>query len=272
MKILSVAFFTFLLSLSSFSQGPVDGYMKNKKDYAIGLSASREKAGALFTGTETIAAGRTTYAFSLFAIYGISDRLNVQANIPYLNVNKGTETDFQDASLYVKYLVLKKDNKYGNFNLMAAAGYAHPLTDYQLSGGSAIGQQAKTGDFRIIAQQNLKNKYFVSLQGGYFLKSNPTPNAFSSSIKVGYAGKIYADVWFETMHAFGGTDYQGVGDLEPTAARGGFQGLGFSFNKIGGTVFYPISKHFGAFGGLSFVLSGRNAFRNTGINLGFVIQ
>lgn len=253
------------------AQGPVDGYMKNKKAYSVGLSFSSESAGKLYAGTNGISASRTTNAFSFFGIYGITDRINVQASIPYLIVN-GREKDFQDASLYAKILVAKKNNKLGNINLMTAIGYSHPLSNYQISGGDAIGQRARTGDFRLIAQQNFKNKYFVSVQGGYFLKSDPTPNAFSSSLKVGYAGKIYADVWFETLQAFGGTDYLGVGDLQPTAARGGFRGLGFSFNKIGGTVFYPFTKHFGAFGGLSYVLSGRNAFKNTGINIGFVIQ
>jgi hypothetical protein len=260
-----------LIISTAYGQGPVDGYMKNKKDFSVGLSISREKAGKLYAGKNPISAERKTYAFSLFAIYGVTNRINIQASIPYVNVN-GREKDFQDASLYIKYLIAKKDNKYGNINIMGAAGYSHPMADYQISGGDAVGQQAKTGDLRLILQQNFKNKYFASLQGGYFLKSNPTPNAFSSSIKVGYAGKIYADVWFETLQAFGGTDYRGVGDLEPTGARGGFQGLGFSYNKIGGTVFYPFTKHFGAFGGLSYVLSGRNAFKNTGINLGIVIQ
>ena len=265
-------FVFFAMSSTLLAQGPVDGYMKNKKDFSVGLSFSNEKANKLYAGTNSINFGRTTRALSVFAIYGITNRINVQANIPYLNVNKGIEQDFQDASVYAKFLLFKKDNKQGNINIMLATGVSHPLADYQIAGGSALGQQATTADGRIIVQQNLKKNFFVSAQGGYFVKSSPTPNAFSSSLKIGYASKIYADIWFETLQAFGGTDYRGVGDLAPTSANGNFRGLGFSYNKIGGTVFYPFTKHFGMFTGVSYVLSGRNAFKNTGLNLGIVFQ
>lgn len=263
-----------LLSLSSslLAQGPVDGYMKNKHDFSVGLSISREKAKNLYAGTTKIFAPRTTMAYSLFGIYGIHDRLNVQVNVPYLNINKGNVTDFQDFSLYLKFQALKKDNQQGNFNLLLASGISHPLGEYVTSGNNAIGQQAISLDGRIIAQQNFNNKWFASAQAGYFLKTNPTPDAFSSSLKVGYAGKIYADVWFEILEAFGGTDYRGRGNLQPTNARGGFRGLGFSYQKIGGTIFYPFTKHIGGFGGVSYVLGGRNAFKNTGINIGIVFQ
>lgn len=260
------------ISTALLSQGPVDGYMKNQRDFAIGLSISRENAKKLYAGINLITAGRTTSAYSLFGIYGISNRINVQANIPYLNLGKGSTKDFQDFSLYFKFLLLSKENSKGKLNLMAATGLAQPLGEYVTTGGSAIGQMAITGDGRIIAQQNFKNKYFISAQAGYFLKTDPTPNAISSSLKIGYAGSFYADVWYEFLHAFGGTDYRGIGGQAPTSASGGFRGLGFSFNKIGGTIYYPVSKHFGVFGGASYVLSGRNAFKNTGFNLGFVFQ
>jgi hypothetical protein len=260
------------ISTILFSQGPVDGYMKKNRDFSVGLSVSRETATVLYQGTEPLKSGRNTMAYSVFGIYGISDRINVQANIPYLNVNKGKVTDFQDFSLYFKYLLLSKDNSKGKLDLMAATGLSQPLGEYVTSGSSAIGQMAITGDGRLIAQQNFNNNFFASLQAGYFLKTDPIPNSVSSSLKIGYAGKFYADVWYEFLHAFGGTDYLGTGSLATTSASGGFRGLGFSYNKIGGTVYYAVSKHFGVFGGASYILSGRNAFKNTGFNLGFVFQ
>ena len=266
-------YFFFLITLVSstlIAQGPVDGYMKNKNDFSVGLSISKEQASKLFTGSNSINASRTTMAYSLFGIYGIHNRLNIQINLPYLKVN--SEKDFQDFSFYLKFQAYKKENKKGNFNLLLASGVSHPIVNYKTNGGSALGQQATSFDGRIIVQQNFKNKFFTSLQAGYFLKSSPTPNAISSSIKIGYASKIYADVWFEIIEAIGGTDYRGTGELAPTAAKGGFKGLGFSYKKIGGTVYYPITNHIGTFGGLSYVLEGRNAFKNFGLNIGVVFQ
>ena len=259
------------LSTTVFAQGPIDGYMKEKQKYAVGLSFSLEKASTLFAGTNPIDVTRTTNAISLFASYGILDKLNVQVGLPYLNVNIGARTGLQDGSVYVKYEVLKKENKIGTINLIAASGFIFPMSDYEIAGTHALGQHSVAGDFRAVVQQNFNNKFFAALQAGYYLKAQPTPNAVSSAIKIGYAGKIYADVWFEYLEAFGGTNYRGVGDLNPSS-QGGFPSLGFSYNKIGGTVFYPFTKHIGGFGGISYVLNGRNAFQNTGFNLGIVIQ
>ena len=101
--------------------------MKNNRDFSVGLSVSRETATVLYQGTEPLKSGRNTMAYGVFGIYGISDRINVQANIPYLNVNKGKVTDFQDFSLYFKYLLLSKDNSKGKLDLMAATGLSQPL-------------------------------------------------------------------------------------------------------------------------------------------------
>ena len=75
------------LTSTTFSQGPIDGYMKNKKQYAFGLSYSLEKASKLYAGENKIAVTRTTKAFSFFATYGLLDKLNIQVGLPYLNVN-----------------------------------------------------------------------------------------------------------------------------------------------------------------------------------------
>ncbi|MGB1039906.1 MAG: hypothetical protein ACPGVD_03460 [Flavobacteriales bacterium] len=255
-----------LSPITFFSQGPVDGYMKSKKDYSVGLSFAYEKANELFAGTDKIGFNRTTTAVSLFGIYGISNMLNIQVNLPFVSVNSGAESSLQDASVYLKYSLLNKENSKGFLRLMAAAGYAMPIANYQTNGGNALGQRAKVGDGRIVIQQNFKNNFFASLQGGYFLKSNPTPNAASTSLKIGYAGSFYADLWFEVLNAFGGNDYM------PGKPNADFRSFGFSYQKIGGTFYHSITKHIGGFAGASYVLNGRNAFQNTGFNLGIVFQ
>lgn len=267
--------FIFLLSFPALvlSQGPVDGYSKGKGNLDVGLGYTYEKGKSFYAGKNHIDLDRTLNCYTIFAIYGISDRLDAQLNIPYMNMNKGREVDFQDASLYLKYKAISRDNKFGNFNLFGALGYYHPLADYQTGGGSAIGQLNKSLDSRLILQQNFKSGYFIGLQGGYFVKSDPTPPAYSSSLKFGYAtSKIYADVWFEHLKAFGGTDYRGIGDLAPNAATGGFKGLGFSYAKIGGTIYYPIKDRFGVYVGGAYTLAGRNASKATRISAGIVFK
>ena len=255
-----------LSPITFFSQGPVDGYMKNKKDYSLGLSFSQEKANELFAGTDKIGFNRTMTAVSLFGIYGISNKLNIQVNLPFVSVNSGAESSLQDASVYLKYSLLNKENSKGSLRLIAAAGYAMPVANYQTNGGNALGQRAKVGDGRIVIQQNFKNNFFASLQGGYFLKSDPTPNAASSSLKIGYAGSFYADVWFEVLNAFGGNDYM------PGKPNADFRSFGFSYQKIGGTFYKPLRNRLGAFIGTSYVLAGRNVSQGVGVNIGIVLK
>ncbi len=264
--------FILLLSGSIFAQGPVDGFMKKKKEFSIGVSFSNEKASQLYAGHNLGGGSRTTRAFSFFGIYGLTNKLNIQLGIPYLNINKGIEQGLQDGSIYLKYSFLTQQNKLGNLKAMVATGFMQPLSMYQVNGANAMGQMAIAGDGRLIVQQNFNTNFFASFQAGYLFKSNPTPNAVSSSLKIGYAGKIYLDAFYEIIHAIGGTDYRGIGELKVTSSRGGFQGLGFSFHKIGGTIYSKIHNHIGVFGGASYIINGRNAFKNTGFNLGIVFQ
>lgn len=265
--------FSLLIPFSFLAQGPVDGYSKGKGNLEIGLGYSLEKGNQFYAGPNLINASRNIVAYTGFAIYGITNKLDVQLNIPYINMNKGNETDFQDGSLYLKYNLLKKDNKYGNFNLLGAVGFYSPLSNYQTQGGSAIGQLNTAFDGRLILQQNFNSGLFVGIQGGYFVKSKPTPNAYSVALRAGYASsKIYFDAWFEYQSALGGTDYRGTGDLTPTAATGGFKGLGFSYTKVGGTVFYPLNNYLGVYAGGAYTLNGRNIVKGTRISAGIVFK
>ena len=128
--------FSLLLSFSIKAQGPVDGYNKGKGNLDMGLGYSIDKGDKFYAGTTEISLQRTIKAYSLFAIYGITDKLDVQLNIPFVAI--GSEKDFQDGSIYLKYNAIKKDNKLGNFNLLGAVGYYNPLSDYQTQGGNTI--------------------------------------------------------------------------------------------------------------------------------------
>ena len=262
-----------LISFSALAQGPVDGYSKGKGNLDIGLGYSIDKGDKFYAGTEKINASRNIVAYTLFGIYGITNKLDVQLNIPYLNMNKGNETNFQDGSIYLKYKALNKDNKFGNLNILSAIGYYTPLAQYETGGGNAIGQLNQSFDGRIIIQQNFKKGLFLHLQGGYFVKTNPTPHAYSGSLKLGYASSnLYFDAWFEHQSALGGTDYRGTGELAPNSATGGFKGLGYAYNKVGATIYYPVSKFFGIYTGAAYTISGRNTLKGTRFSLGAVFK
>ncbi len=269
----STLFFFLLIPTFLMAQGPVDGFCKNKKALDIGFGISVESGSKYYAGRDLVPIARSAISPTLFAIYGISDRIDLQLNIPYIYLNNGKEFDFQDGSLYLKYRLSEKNNKLGKIALLGAIGYSHPLAEYQTNGGSALGQANNASDIRLIAQQYIGEDKFISVQGGYIKKSSPTPDAFSVGVKYGLLKpKVYADFWMEYYHSLGGTDYRGVGDLEPTIERGGFKGLGSEFIKVGGTVYKPINKNIGAYCGLGYIITGRNTFKTARLSIGIVYK
>lgn len=271
MKKISLLISSALLSLTTIAQGPIDGYFKGKGKLDIGLGYTSDKGTDYYAGTNLAGFSRDITSYSMFAIYGVSKELDVQVNVPYI-IN-GPEKDFQDASIYLKYRAFSKKNSLGFLSVAPAVGFYQPLSKYQTNGFNALGQNNTAVDMRLVAQQKFSNGLFTALQGGYFLKSNPTPDAYSGALKVGYAaGKFYTDAWFELNQAIGGTDYRGTGDKAPTAARGGFKGMGYGYTKIGLTGYYSIINQLGVYVGVASTLSGRNADKSNRFSVGIVVK
>ena len=234
------------ITVNYYSQAPVDGYNKGKGNATIVGSFSNENFKKYYSAKGLTPAFRTTRAYSLFGIVGITDRFDAQVNIPY--VTSKPESSFQDISVFLKYTLLKK----GKTKLLGSFGQSSPLANYKTSGGSALGQKASSLDARLIIQQDLGNGFFAMLQSGYTKRSFPTPSSVPASFKLGYgSSKIYTDIWFDFQHAFGGSDY-----LDGTGRP--FTTLGVSYSKIGGQVYKPFTKHIGLSLGGSYVIDGRN--------------
>ena len=264
-----------LIMFNSFGQGRVDGFFKGQGNLDVVFSGGYENNRSYFAGTNKITLGRKIVIANVYLAFGITDRLDVNFSLPYISVNKNTK-GFQDASLFFKYKLWSINNARRLFHylpagynatLSVAGGVSSNFTDYQTEGGSALGQQAKTIDLRPVLQIPLPKGMFATLQAGYTYKFDPVPNSFSPAIKIGVAGsKIYADVWYEYQHSFGGLDYQG------TPVPSSFQELGVNFHKIGGTLYTPIKQRFGVFLGATYILTGRNTSQGLGLNAGIVLK
>jgi hypothetical protein len=274
MKLIIKLVFLFSV-LNSVGQGRVDGFFKGQGNLDVVFSGGYEDNKSYFAGTNKISLGREIVIANVYLAYGITNRLDVNFSLPYISVNKNTK-GIQDASLFVKYRLWNISNASPLFyylpkgysaTLSVAGGVSSNFTDYQTEGGNALGQQAKTIDLRPVLQVPLKNGIFATLQAGYTYKFDPVPNSFSPALKIGIAkGNIYADVWYEYQHSFGGLDYQG------TPKPKSFQELGVDFHKIGATIYKPIKKRFGVFVGATYILTGRNTSQGLGLNAGIVLK
>lgn len=251
-----------LLSINGFSQGRVDGFFKGKGNLDFVLGGGYESNPTYFAGTQKVELQRNVTIYNIFLAYGITDQLDVNMSLPYVDVN-GVENDFQDVAIFLKYKVYAKKG----WTISWASGFSSNVTDYQTEGGNAIGQQAKTIDGRLVVHYFASNGMFFTTQGGYSYRNDPVPHSIPLTLKVGLAkSKYYVDVWYDFQHGIDGFDYRG-NPRPPT-----FRALGVSYHKVGGTFYKPIVKHLGAFLGASYVITGRNVSQGIGVNVGVVLK
>ncbi|MDX1350411.1 MAG: hypothetical protein R3279_09200 [Putridiphycobacter sp.] len=271
-----------LFTALSFGQGRVDGFLKGKGNLDIALGSNFEANPNYYAGTKLIALQRNILSVNAFFAYGITNKLDVNLSIPYVNVN-GVEAGIQDPAVFLKYKLFSaplyhirtgveqdglRMKEGAKLHLLLAGGFSSNLTNYQTGGGSAIGQQAKTIDIRpVIHITDLPFGVFITIQGGYNYKFDPVPDAIPFAAKIGLAkAKWYADLWYDGQHGIGGFDYQGF----PSPPS--FRELGVSYHKIGGTFYKPINQKLGWYAGASYMLAGRNISKGIGGNIGLVYK
>lgn len=246
------------------AQGRVDGFYKGKGNIELAYGGGVEFASHYFAGRDKIELSRAILNTSLTVGTGLFDRLDLYMNIPYVSINEASSV--QDGSVFLKYLVARKEFSNSELSFSFAGGYSSNLADYETEGINAIGQRAKIVDIRPLVHYRF-GAWFATLQFAYNYKFDPIPNATNGSFKIGQAtAKYYFDVWYENQHTFGGFDY--LGTPEPPS----FRELGVSYHKAGGTFYVPFGKRLGFYTGLAYVLSGRNIGQGPIINIGFVLK
>ncbi len=279
----------FLFAAQSLvAQGPLDGYMKGKGhlDLAPSFSYMRATDFAGAGGTR-FAEPYTGYMLSVFAEYGVTDRFDLVATVPYV-ITSG-QKGLQDGGFYAKYQVIKaKAGQLGYLRLIGGVGASLPLSGYEPTATGALGQRALAVPARAILQWDTKWGPFVNLTGGYNWRlddyrdsdvarvravrpdySPDAPPGYSTVlVKIGLPAKqYYLDAWWELQHtpADKGSDYvQGVLDLP--------QAYGVRYSQVGGTIYYSETGKRGVFLSGAKILDGRNVSRVLRLTGGFVVK
>jgi hypothetical protein len=270
---------------TSFAQGPIDGYMKGKGKLDIAASYSLNNA-SIFCGAE---GQEYTEPFkgsllSVFAEYGISDRLDVVATVPFVFTNE--QNGLQDGSLHLKFRALQSQiNERMKLDVLAAAGISAPLSRYEPLAAGAIGQRAQVIQPRLVLQLNTKGPFF-NLTAGYNLRVDElnaaavaevqrtrpsyvpeSPRNYSTFLfKMGLpAARYYLDAWVEHQATTGGTNFAPmVPDLP--------QAYGVTYTQIGGTAYYSETGKRGVYLSSGYILSGRNVSKVLRLTFGVVIK
>ncbi len=108
--------------------------------------------------------------YSLMGAYGVSDKLNVLFNAPYVKTKASAGTlhgmsGVQDLSLYVKWMPIEKEMGPGTFSLYTIGGVSIPLTNYTPDFlPLSIGLQSKTASARVMMDYQWNN-IFATVSG-----------------------------------------------------------------------------------------------------------
>jgi len=243
-----------------------DGVMMDSHHLFTGVLFSYESWDEYWEGTLKRENGNigtlTTQTATWATNYGITDRLNVIATIPYVRTRASqgvlrSMNGFQDLTLAAKYSVLDRPStKYGSFRAIAVVAGGVPLTDYtpdfqplsigsaskRLSARGTLNFQSRPGWFANAstaytwrAGVTLDRPYYFT-DGQLFLTDEvDMPNVFDYVASGGYMKRgLMAEFLFSQQRTLGGGDIRRQ-DIPFVSNR-------MNFSKVGGAVMTPLPK------------------------------
>lgn len=280
------------LALAVSAQSPNDGLMMPRKNWCTLLQYAHTNWDEYWEGEKKRSNSNlgtfTAQNVMLMTNYGISDRLNVMAALPYIWTDSDSylegQRGIQDFNIWLKYQVWSK--KWGNgseFKAQATGGLSAPLSKYENDFlPFSIGLRSKTASLRAILNFTHHSGLYTTVQGGHAWRSNvdvhrdsylfndeliydnemPVPNVFDASARLGYIKKrIQAEVWYEYGTGLTGDDIryneapQATNKMQAAAAG--------VFGK-----YYVLANKLAVQASYSQVLSGRNVGQGSTLSAG----
>lgn len=280
------AFFILCICVPAYAQTDMDADMMNKNLFCTGVMYASGKWDNYWEGTlkrENLNIGTvSTKMVALMGNYGISKKLNILFNMPYVSTKASAGTlhgmkGLQDLSMYVKYRPLRVENGKNIFSLLGVAGFSVPASDYVIDFlPMSIGLGSKQMIGRIMGDYQY-DRFFITASGTYTFRSNvfldrnsyytteqhltdevEMPDVLSFNVRAGYRTKGFtAEALVNNMNTLGGFDI--------TRNNMPFPSNNMDLTSLGLNVKY-IPKQLKALtltAGGDFVVAGRNVGQST---------
>ncbi|MFN5133707.1 MAG: transporter [Chitinophagaceae bacterium] len=296
MKLLKATTIFFLIALSSaqhlFAQTDIDAIMMEKNAFCIGPMYSYGSWKNYWEGTnkrinENLGTV-STQTFSIMGNYGVSQKLNLLFNVPYVTTKAGAgqlrgQSDLQDLSLMVKYRPINQKIGYARLAVYGIGGVSAPLSNYNADMlPLSIGLRSRTAIARLMVDYYYNNKWFVTASGTYVYRGNIKldrnsyytdelilsnevfmPNVTTFNIRAGWRTQfLIAEAVFNSMTTQGGFDI--------TRNNMPFPSNRMNASSIGANFKYVFKKmdHLSLTGGAHQVIAGRNMGQSLNLNFG----
>ncbi len=281
-------FLTITLTNTINAQGLLDGFTPKKGDLSVTGSFTYSNYDEFYVGLEKTEGVPfhdeiTQSIFSLYAKYGITDRVSVVLNVPFISAEgNGVEdgingltsvSDLQDVSIALKVNAAKFMIKGGNLNLITGLT-THIPTGYEPNGVLSIGSGAFGIDFGAGLHLNTDVGFFSTLLASYNLRGDAknnlmpggdygVPNSFALNGKLGYASSfIYVEAWASHVNSEEGIDISGPG------FAGNLPETNVDYSSVGITLYKNIISKVGLSLGYGKIIDGRNVGASTNYSVG----
>ncbi|MEO7990348.1 MAG: hypothetical protein ABI663_12455 [Chryseolinea sp.] len=288
MKKIYFLFLVGLIPVLTSAQTTTDGLMMPKKNFCTGFMYTHDKWTNYWEGNLKRENGNigsiTTQSIMWFGNYGITDKINVMAMVPYVMTKASQGTlhpmeGVQDLSVSVKYNFFKKDFGDNTFKTFVVGSFSTPLTDYTPDFlPLSIGMASTTLSGRLTANYRFLKRWFVNGSTGYTFRSNvkldrpsyytndqlyltnevEMPNVFDYFISAGYLyNGLQVELNLMQQNTLGGDDIRRQ-DMPFVSNK-------MNYVKAGILAMYylPKPKGFAVRGSVMTTLSGRNVGQST---------
>jgi hypothetical protein len=281
-----------LLSTSALrAQTDEDAIMMTKNNLCVGGTYMRSSWDHYWEGTfkrnNQNLGTVSTQMFGLMGTYGVSKKLNVLVNAPYVVTHATAGTlhgmhGVQDLFLWVKWLAVEQNIGKGVLSIYALGGGSIPLTNYQADYlPLAIGSHSKTLSGRIMADYQQGN-FFVTASGTYTYRDNikidrtsyytteehltnevDMPNMTSFNFRIGYRSERWIiEAVGANMTTLGGFDIRKNDMPYPSNKMNAtMAGAHFKYN-------FKAVTGLSLTGGGNYTVAGRNVGQATAFDIG----
>jgi hypothetical protein len=273
------------------AQTPDDAIMMNKYQWCNGATYEHQQwkdywEGTLKRDNQNIGT-LTTQSVMGMSNYGITDKLNVMASVPYVWTKASAGTlhgmdGFQDVSVFVKWKPFTFNLGKGKLSLFAIVGVTTPISNYEIGfQPMSIGLGSTDLTWRAMAYYKI-GIFFARVSGSYIWRSNvkldqssyytdqlinsnevymPDQWTFNGSVGI-YKKYLIAELMVDNLTTLGGDDIR-RNDMPFVANT-------MNSTSAGVHVKYtmPFDPHLSANGGVDYVLTGRNVGQTLGLYLG----
>jgi hypothetical protein len=258
-----------------------DAIMMNKKQWCNGLTYMHSSWNEYWEGTTKRSNQNlgtvTTQSFMFMSSYGITDKLNVLVNIPYVWTDASAGTlhgmkGFQDIDVDLKYEFYKAKIGKGELSLIGLMGFSTPLTNYEndfLPMSIGLGSTNLSGRLTADYQNGL---FFATISSAYVFRSDVTidrtsyytnqmnytnevymPNQLYSNLFVGIRNsRLTLQAQLMNMYTFGGFDIR-PNDMPFVSNQMNSTSLGAHVKY-----FLPFITNLEVVASADFVIAGRN--------------